>query len=413
MELKPRALALKLIGQVKGERKPIDYVLRQHPQFRKLDARDQSHVRALVTHVFRHHHALDAAFSDLLTKPLESLSPAALGPLRLGTAELLVLGGQPHAVLNETVSLAPKSLRGLVNAVLRGVVRDFELASYRLKNAVAVPPWMIDVWEDSYGKDRANDLALGLREVPDLDITLKPKASFNGGESLLVHHRRMPACDPRNLPGFEDGNWWVQDLAASLPVRLLGDLQGRHVLDVCAAPGGKTMQLSAAGADVTALDVSETRLKKVQSNLERTGLSAKLIREDARKFLPKDPFDLIVLDAPCSASGTIRRHPEWPWIHSRKDQLENVPIQAALLRRAINWLKPEGLLVYAVCSLFPEEGEMQIEAFLEEAPEFQLITPTCTLPPGTWSKEKGWLRTTPNTKLNLDGFFAAVLKKVN
>ena len=413
MGLKPRALALKLIGQVKGERKPIDYVLRQHPQFRKLDARDQSHVRALVTHVFRHHHALDAAFSDFLTKPLENLSPAALGPLRLGTAELLVLGGQPHAVLNETVSLAPKSLRGLVNAVLRGVVRDFELASYKLKNAVAVPSWMIDAWEDSYGKDRANDLALGLREVPDLDITLKPKAGFNGGESLLVHHRRMPACDPRNLPGFEDGNWWVQDLAASLPVRLLGDLQGRRVLDVCAAPGGKTMQLSAAGADVTALDVSETRLKKVQSNLERTGLSAKLIREDARKFLPKDPFDLIVLDAPCSASGTIRRHPEWPWIHSRKDQLANVPIQAALLRRAINWLKPEGLLVYAVCSLFPEEGEMQIEAFLEEAPEFQLITPTCPLPPGTWSKEKGWLRTTPNTVLNLDGFFAAVLKKVN
>lgn len=409
----PRALALWLVGQVKGQRKPIAEVLQSTPAYRALDPRDQSLVRALVTHFFRHHHALDAVFAPHLSRPLDSLSPAALGPLRLGTVELLAMGSAAHATLNETVALTPKALRGLVNAVLRAVLKTEEESKARFANALAVPPWLMEGWQAAYGEPRASSLAAGLRQVPHLDLTLKPGARFDLGEAALENHRRLPADDPRNLPGFDEGDWWVQDLAASLPVRLAGDLVGKRALDVCAAPGGKTMQLAAGGAQVTALDISKARLARVRENLDRTGLTADLVCRDALKYDPKEPFDLILLDAPCSASGTLRRHPEWPWIHARKDQLTHVPTQAAMLRKSLDWLAPGGKLIYAVCSLFPEEGEHQIEALLADLPNARLVPePPCALPPGTWDTKKGWLRTTPNLDLNMDGFFAAVLEKV-
>ena len=411
-KLSPRALALKLIGQVKGKRKPIAEIFQSDAAYRALDPRDKSLVRALVTQVFRHHHALDAAFAPLLSKPLDSLSPAALGPLRLGAAELLVMGGEAHATLNETVALAPKSLKGLVNAVLRALSTDLESAKARLDSATAVPPWLLEKWTQDFGAETASQISKGLREVPDLDLSLKSDANFSLGKAILENHARLPAQDPRALPGFEAGDWWVQDLAASLPVRLLGRVAGKTALDVCAAPGGKTMQLAASSAQVTALDISQSRLARVQENLDRTRLKANLICADALAYEPEQSFDLIVLDAPCSASGTLRRHPEWPWIHARKDQLAQVPVQAALLRKALTWLNPGGRLVYAVCSLFPEEGEHQIESLLTENKGVRLAqAPDMPLPPDSWQKEKGWLRTTPNPDLNMDGFFAAVLER--
>ncbi len=407
----PRALALTAIGHVKGQRQPIDRVLRQNSRFGNLRPRDQALVRALLFHLFRHHGALDATFAPLLREPLNRLSPAALGPLRLGTTELLVMDASPHAVLNETVALAPKSLRGLVNAVLRSLVRDKGAATARLHAAAAVPPWLLQRWTQDFGTTRAKDLALGLRAVPDLDLSLKPRAAFDLGIEILPHHRRVPAGDPRNLPGFETGDWWVQDLAASLPVRMAGPVAGLRVLDACAAPGGKTLQLAAGGAQVTALDRSESRLTRVRENLERTGLSAQLVCADALDYVPSAPFDLVLLDAPCSASGTLRRHPEWPWIHSRQNQLAMVPTQAALLRQALTWLKPKGRLLYAVCSLFPEEGEAQIESLQKDQPQIRLQDPAGPLPPYTWIAERQWLRTLPNTQTNMDGFFAAILSQ--
>ena len=407
----PRALALSAIGHVKGQRQPIDRVLRQNPRFRALNPPDQALVRALLIHLFRHHGALDAAFAPLLAKPLDRLSPAALGPLRLGTTELLVMDAPPHAVLNETVALAPKSLRGLVNAVLRALVAGRAMAAARLRAAPAVPPWLLNRWTQDFGTARASDLALGLRAIPDLDLSLKPGVAFGTGVEILPQHRRVPACDPRTLPGFAAGDWWVQDLAASLPVRMAGPVAGLRVLDACAAPGGKTLQLAAGGAQVTALDRSPSRLTRMQENLKRTRLSANLVCADALTYVPSNPFDLVVLDAPCSASGTLRRHPEWPWIHSRHNQLANVPIQAALLRQALTWLKPKGRLLYAVCSLFPEEGEAQIEALLNDRPQVRLQGPAGPLPPHTWVAERRWLRTLPNTQLNMDGFFAAILSQ--
>lgn len=401
----PRTLTLKLIGQIKGTRQPIEAVMRGNPEFRKLDPRDQGLTRSLVTGFFRHHHALDAAFAPHLSKGLEELSPAALGPLRMGCLELLGLKHEPHAALNEAVKLAPKSLKGLVNAVLRKVQTDPE-APARFWSTPAVPPWMAEAWEATYGEARTRDLLNGLRQIPDLDLTLKPGMVMEGREELAPNHARSPATDPRALPGFDAGDWWVQDLAASLPARMLGDVAGKRVLDVCAAPGGKTMQLAAAGANVTALDASESRLVRLQENLARTNLKAEVVCADALTYTPDALFDAILLDAPCSASGTLRRHPEWPWIHARKDQLSAVPLQAQLIDRALTWLKPAGVLVYAVCSLFPEEGEDHFAGrsdLIKDKP--------ASIPALAWNTKKGWLRTTPNVDMNMDGFFAAAVRK--
>ena len=403
--LGPRALTLKLIGQIKGTRQPIETVMRGNADFKKLDPRDQGLTRALVTGFFRHHHALDAAFIPHLSRGIDALSPAALGPLRMGCLELLGLEHDAHAALNEAVKLAPKSLKGLVNAVLRKVQADPD-ATERFWTTPAVPPWMAEAWTAIYGEEKTRDLLTGLRQIPDMDLSLKPGVTLDGGKELAPNHLRGPAADPRELEGFEEGNWWVQDLAASLPARMLGDVAGKRVLDVCAAPGGKTMQLAAAGASVTALDASERRLERLQENLDRTGLQAEVICADALTYAPDELFDAILLDAPCSASGTLRRHPEWPWIHARKDQLAAVPLQAELIERALSWLKPGGVLVYAVCSLFPEEGEQHFDArtdLIQDKPE--------GVPALAWDTKKGWLRTTPNSELNMDGFFAAALRK--
>ena len=399
-----RGLALKLVGQVKGQRRSIEEICRRSADFARLDLRDQALCRALITHTFRHHHALDATFAPHLSRPIESLSPAALGPLRLGTVELLVLKNQSHAALNETVKLAPKALKGLVNAVLRKLNQDAH-AETRFWATPALPPWMAEKWTADFGPKKATALQLGLRRLPEMDLSFKPGVPLLG-TALLPCHGRVPAGNPRALPGFDTGDWWVQDISASLPVRMLGDMQGQRVLDMCAAPGGKTLQLAAAGARVTALDISKTRLKRLQENLQRTSLKAEVICTDALNWQPNEPFDAIVLDAPCSASGTLRRHPEWPWIHTHKDQLQHVWLQGQLIDRALTWLKPGGKLVYAVCSLFPEEGEQQIAGratLIKTKPE--------DIPNWAWNTKKGWLRTTPDPDLNKDGFFAALLKQ--
>ena len=402
----PRSLALKLIGQVKGQRLSIEETCRRNSEFRGLDPRDQSFCRALIAHTFRHHHALDAAFAPHLSRPIESLSPAALGPLRLGVVELLVLKNDAHAALNETVKLAPKALKGLVNAVLRKLVKDEE-AEARFWAAPALPEWMGQKWVEDFGANQAAKIQSGLRTLPEMDLSFKPDVP-SLGTPLLPGHGRVPAGDPRELAGFEAGDWWVQDISASLPVRMLGDVAGLRVLDICAAPGGKTLQLAAAGAYVTALDVSKQRVKRLRENLHRTYLKAEVVVADALEWSPDDPFDAILLDAPCSASGTLRRHPEWPWIHARKDQLEHVDLQAKLIERAMSWLKPGGKLVYAVCSLFTEEGEQQ---FADNAPFTRTMTQPAGIPDWAWDTKKGWLRTTPDPDFNKDGFFAALIEK--
>jgi 16S rRNA (cytosine967-C5)-methyltransferase len=258
----------------------------------------------------------------------------------------------------------------------------------------------------------------------DLDLTVADASHTGeleaaGGQQLPTGSVRFAAPYPAipSLPGYQEGHWWVQDAAAALPARLLGDVAGKRVLDMCAAPGGKTLQLAAMGAQVTALDVSEARLEKVQENLDRTGLSAICIAHDALSFEPEEPFDSILLDTPCSATGTIRRHPELPWIRREDDLGALVRQQRELLRHAATLLKPGGQLVYAVCSLLAEEGAKQVQAFLNENRQFTRVT----IDPGQlgiaddFITRRGDLRTLPSMAIGaaerMDGFYAAHLQQ--
>jgi 16S rRNA (cytosine967-C5)-methyltransferase len=269
--------------------------------------------------------------------------------------------------------------------------------------------------------ERATAIAAGIITPPPLDLALKDwsetdaRAEAMGGTSLAPGHIRLPRGTPiEELSGFSDGGWWVQDLAATIPVRLLGDgangSGAKRVLDLCAAPGGKTMQLAAAGWDVTALDISDRRLGKVRQNLDRTGLKAEIVKANALEWEPTEKFDAILLDAPCTATGTCRRHPDVIHRIGERQIEEMAELQNALLERAVNWLNEGGVLVYAVCSLESSEGEAQAGSVeLTQMP----IT-SDELPAGLQPTEDGWLRTDPGMLADaggLDGFFVGRWKK--
>jgi 16S rRNA (cytosine967-C5)-methyltransferase len=270
-----------------------------------------------------------------------------------------------------------------------------------------------------WGKDLASAAEAAIAEPPPLDLTLADPADTAKwaeqmeGTSLAPGHIRVPrGTAVETLPGYEDGAWWVQDLAASLPARLFGDGNGRTVLDLCAAPGGKTMQLAAQGWAVTALDSSPKRTERLKANLERTKLHAELVVADMLKWQPDAPFDAILLDAPCSATGTFRRHPDVLHRIGARQIAELVALQSAMLDRVVDWLKPGGSLVYATCSLEPEEGEAQIAAFLAKHPEFKLGT--STLPAPFTANAEGAFRIKPPMLAEaggLDGFYLALLNK--
>lgn len=252
-------------------------------------------------------------------------------------------------------------------------------------------------------------------EGAPLDLTPKPGADLSalGGELLPTGSVRLrDAGQVSALPGFSEGDWWVQDAAAALPAKLLGDVAGQPVLDMCAAPGGKTLQLAAAGAKVTALDLSEARLKRVQENLDRTGLTATLVAGDALEH--EGQYDAILLDAPCSATGTIRRHPDLPHAHEGERISELIGLQEAMLDHALRLLKPGGRLVYATCSLIPDEGECQVDEALARHPDLQVIPPEAPWIEDRWRSEEGGLRLRPDywaPRGGMDGFFMAVLTR--
>ncbi|MDT8343214.1 MAG: methyltransferase domain-containing protein, partial [Thermohalobaculum sp.] len=236
-----------------------------------------------------------------------------------------------------------------------------------------------------------------------------------GGAEIAAGVLRLAARPQISaLPGHAEGRWWVQDLAASLPARLLGPVAGLHVLDLCAAPGGKTMQLAAAGATVTALDISTGRLARLGDNLARTGLTARLVAADALDWQPEAPFDAILLDAPCSATGTLRRHPDLPWRKGAGEIAPLVALQARLLDRAFGWLKPGGRMVFATCSLIRAEGEAQAAAFLERTPAARRVPIDASALPAGFRTAEGDLRTRPSMLAalgGLDGFFATVIER--
>lgn len=368
-------------------------------------APDRALARAIASEVLRWLADLDALIDSATRQILpEDAKPRAV--LRLMLAQWLRLETPPHAVVATGLPLLTGGPRRLAHGVFGALVRK----GVKLPDAPTLPAGTMERWGE-----KGDAIAAALAEPPPLDLTLRDAAETDrwlgelGGMSLLPGHVRLPRGEAvENLSGYSDGAWWVQDLAASLPARLLGQGAGRRALDLCAAPGGKTLQLAAAGWQVTALDASAKRMERLEENLSRTGLSAEAVVADVLEWEPEEKFDAILLDAPCTATGTCRRHPDVLHRIGERQIVEMAELQQALIARAAKWLSPGGWLVYAVCSLEREEGEAQAEASgLAIAP----IEPS-TLPAGLAVSPEGWLRTNPAMLADrggLDGFFIAQL----
>lgn len=366
-------------------------------------APDKALARAIANETLRWLTNLDALI-DSATKQRLPEDAKARTVLRLMLAQWLRLETPPHAVIATGLPL----LAGGPRRLAHGVFSTLSKQDVRLPASPSLPEAVATRWGPM-----AQDIAAGLAEPPPLDLSLRDPAETRhwanqlAADSYAPGHLRLPRGSAvESLPGFVDGAWWVQDLAASLPARLLGAGEGRHVLDLCAAPGGKTLQLAAAGWKVTALDISKRRLGLLKENIRRTGLAASTIRADALTWEPKHQFDAILLDAPCTATGTCRRHPDVLHRIGGRQIEELTSLQMALLERAQGWLKPRGTLVYAVCSLEREEGEDQaVRIALERKP-----VATEELPAGCVPTRDGWVRTHPGLlgeQGGLDGFFVA------
>lgn len=368
---------------------------------------DKALARAIAAEVLRWKHDLDALIDSATAKPLpDDAKPRQV--LAMMLAQWLRLDTPPHAVIATGLPLLAGGPRRLAHGVFSTLV----------KRAASLPavPTLAEPWPARWG-ERAGAVAAGLALPPPLDLCLRDAgataqwAQTLCGVSLMPGHLRLSRGQAvTGLAGYAQGAWWVQDLAASLPARLLGEGpqagKGRRVLDLCAAPGGKTLQLAAAGWEVTALDISKRRLERLRDNLARTGLSASVVAADALEWEPDAPFDAIVLDAPCTATGTCRRHPDVLHRIGPRQIAELAELQAALLARAIAWVKPGGRLVYAVCSLERAEGEAQAAGVA--------LTPDPVradeLPAGLVPTPDGWVRTDPAMLAEaggLDGFFIA------
>ncbi len=337
-----------------------------HPGLVALPERDRALTRHLVATVLRRLGTLRHLLSLYLERGIPADSPRVETALLIGAAQILWLDVPDHAAVDLSVRLVQGDRRaaryaGLVNAVLRRVTKN---AAQQLRGedtvALDTPGWLTARWQRAYGAELAHSIAAANGREPALDISVKADpahwADALGGIVLPTGTVRMIAHGPvPRLAGYDDGAWWVQDAAAALPAQLLGDVRGKSVVDLCAAPGGKTAQLAAAGARVTAVDRSAPRLERLKQNLARLGLAAETIAADVTEW-QSEPFDAVLLDAPCSATGTIRRHPDIPWLKRESDIATLAALQRRLLARAVELTKPGGVIVYCTCSLEPDEG---------------------------------------------------------
>jgi 16S rRNA (cytosine967-C5)-methyltransferase len=440
--LAPRKAAIAVLDAVLRRGQSMTDALEAVP--RGLTGPDAAFARAIAAGGLRRLNQIDAVLKTYLTKPL----PAGAGPVPLilhaAAAEILVVGAAAHAAVDCANKLAAqdksgKHFRGLVNAVLRKVTTEGRTVFGALDAAqINTPPWAWEDWSDTYGADVARAIAEAhLREAP-LDISLKDPAQAAHWSAALEAEilptgtlRRAAGGRIETLTGFAEGAWWVQDAAAAMPVQMLGDVRGKTVIDLCAAPGGKTAQLAAAGARVIAVDRSGDRLRLLQENLKRLSLEASVIAADALTWRPSELADAVLLDAPCTATGTVRRHPDLLINKSRGDVFRLAEDQGALLRAAIQMVKPGGIIVYSVCSLQREEGAEVVASVLppsrplDGTPPSKLGGELVQRAPlsssefpalGPFIDTNGDLRTLPShwaDKGGLDGFYAARLRRTD
>jgi len=422
--LASRQAALEILVSCLDKGQPLDEALARHAGFAGLDPRDRAFVRLLLATTLRRLGEIDVVLATLIERLLEGPNAAGRQVLRLGAAQLLFLGTAPHAAVDTSVRLIEDAhlphLKGLANAVLRRISREgAAILGDRDPARLNTPQWLWASWAEAYGEDTTRAIAAAhLIEAP-LDLTPRANTDFWAGQleaEVLPTGtlRRTGGGHIAELAGFAEGAWWVQDAAATLPVRLLGDITGKRVADLCAAPGGKTMQLCAAGANVTAVDISARRMIRVGENLARAGLAAELITADASKWTAAEKFDAILLDAPCSGTGTLRRHPDIAWLKDEEDVGRLTLTQDRLLLHAVEQLKPGAMLVYAVCSLQEDEGPARIEALLSREPRLSRVPVQPAELPGLENAltKDGDVRTLPSMwpeRGGLDGFYIARL----
>jgi 16S rRNA (cytosine967-C5)-methyltransferase len=431
--LAARRIAADILDNVLRRHRPLDGELdgaEAHPGLPALADRDRALVRMLAATVLRRLGTLRHVLHQFLDRGFPDDAPRVESVLLIGAAQILFLNVPDHAAVDLGVRLAQGDRRaarypGLVNAVLRRLTREGPALIADLDPVpLDTPAWLLARWRRTFGDDTAQRIALAHGHEPPLDLTLKA-----GAESWAsrLRGRLLPTGSVRTaaqgqvslLPGYTEGVWWVQDAAAALPARLLGDIAGKSVADLCAAPGGKTAQLALAGARVTAVDRSANRLARLRDNLARLGLGAETVAADVTEW-QAGPFDAVLLDVPCSSTGTIRRHPDIAWLKRESDLTALADLQRRLLDRAVALVKPGGLIVYCTCSLEPEESEAQIEALLARAPSVRRRP----LPPGEiagigeFINPAGDLRTLPchwpdpdPRMAGLDGFYAARLER--
>lgn len=425
--LSARLLAADALDRVLRAGTPLEDALQDMPG---LEPRD----RALAFHILavslRRLGSLRAVLAGLLEKGLPRSAPKVEAVLLTGAAQILFMDVPDHAAVGLSVEIArgdnsTAGFSGLINAVLRRLTREGPGLLARIDPLDAdTPEWLRKRWAATYGADRARDIAAAHAHEPALDITVKSDpegwAEKLSGEVLPTGSVRILEAGPvRALPGYEEGEWWVQDAAAALPARLLGDVRGLKVVDLCAAPGGKTAQLITAGAHVTAVDRSAERLRRLSENLARLKLDAEVVQADAGAF-KGGPFDAVLLDAPCTATGTLRRHPDIAWSKRPDDVAALAVLQSRLLNHALDLVRPGGLLVYSTCSLEPEEGENQVEALLAARSDVvrEAISGKDGAAVAAFTTPQGDLRTLPSDwvrgepeRSGLDGFFAARMRK--
>lgn len=432
--LAARRVAADILDGVLHRHRTLDEQLEgtaAHPGLKSLPDRDRALMRRLVATILRRRGTLQYVLGKMLDRGLPTDAPRAQSALMIGAAQIFWMDVPDHAAVDLSVRLAQADRRaakytGLVNAVLRRCTRDGVALLAETDPTCDVPDWLMARWTVHYGEATARAIAAAITHEPSLDLTVKANAPH---WATRLHGEILPTGTLRTLlqgavpmlPGFAEGQWWVQDAAAALPARLFGDVSGKRIADLCAAPGGKTAQLAQAGAEVTALDRSPARIGRLNENLKRLALSATTIVADAAEW-PGDgePFDGILVDAPCAATGTIRRHPDVAWLKQESDVTALADLQARLLKNAVRLLRPGGTLIYCTCSLEPEEGEQAIAAHLASESGLRRMPIDAAEVGGLGAivTPDGDLRTLPchlphpDPRLGgLDGFYAARLIK--
>ncbi len=425
--LAARVAATRILAAVLEKKTSLDGMLDSengNAVYRALSLADRALVRAIVNSALRHLPRIEAALSMLLDGPLPQGARSLHHVLVIGAAQMLYLDVPDHSAVDLAVEQAHRDPRNkrfvkLVNAVLRRLGREKAEIEKAIADVPVLPGWFHDRLVSAYGDEVAQRISEAQLTPASIDLTVKADPALwaeklggtvlpNGSVRLGEFEGQIPS-----LEGFAEGAWWVQDLAASIPVKLMGNISGKRVADLCAAPGGKTAQLAHAGAKVTALDQSGNRLRRLRENLDRLGLRAETVEANMLKYQPEQLFDAVLLDAPCSSTGTLRKHPDVCWTKDENDIAKLAALQGQMLRHALTLVGVGGIVVFSNCSLDPSEGEEMIAQVLTENPTFERVAVRKEDWPGMEAAvtAEGDLRTTPDMFGGVDGFFSSVLRK--